>query len=40
MFVKRILMMSLARAVLCYVACGCASAGTKQDRPAEALIKM
>jgi hypothetical protein len=30
-------MMSLA---LCYVAEGCASAGTKQDRPVEALVEL
>jgi hypothetical protein len=38
--VNRILMMSLAWAVLCYVASGCASAGTDQDRPDEAFVKM
>lgn len=33
-------MMSLARAVLCYVASGCASAGTDQDRSDEAFVKI
>jgi hypothetical protein len=35
-FATRMIMMSLA---LCYVAEGCASAGTKQDRPVEALVE-